>query len=74
MNRIMVLRISRKSSAVYFFNKINPALNGKPCRRSRLKRSGSGEPVNAYINFSELHLTAQAEKLYPVLRLKSLVF
>ena len=24
------------------------ALNVEPCRRSRLKRSGSGEPVNAY--------------------------
>ena len=27
---------------------LNPAFSGKPCRRSRLKRSGSGEPVNAY--------------------------
>ncbi len=27
---------------------LNPAFSGKPCRRSRLKRSGSGEPVNGY--------------------------
>ena len=27
---------------------LNPAFSGKPCRRSRLKRSGSGKPVNAY--------------------------
>ena len=26
----------------------NPAFSGKPCRRSRLMRNGSGEPVNAY--------------------------
>jgi len=29
-------------------NERNVTLNGEPCRRSRLKRSGSGEPVNAY--------------------------
>ncbi len=27
-------------------------LNVEPCRRSRLKRSGSGEPVNAYDVFN----------------------
>lgn len=29
-------------------NERNVTLNGEPCRRSRLTRSGSGEPVNDY--------------------------
>ena len=32
---------------------LNPAFSGKPCRRSRLKLSGSGELVNGYALFKQ---------------------
>ncbi|OPX33942.1 MAG: hypothetical protein B1H12_10960 [Desulfobacteraceae bacterium 4484_190.2] len=38
-------------------------LNVEPCRRSRLKRSASGEPVNAYKLYNEVVLLSNGNKI-----------
>ena len=43
---------------------LNPAFSGKTCRRSRLKRSRSGEPVNAYVYLIHSNILPRHVLLY----------